>query len=511
MAPKSELVNHPTLPSNMLKGVAEFFFEVNQETVEIKIDEEFSIKLKEDSTKTVKKKAKWSTEEKDYIRMLLEDLLQKKEGSVHVTDTPFPGVKPSKKLAYHKRHVVLAKIYKAITNSSKPERIAEIILNDISKIVKNDLAAVGLFFNNKKNIRLFSCRDNSHFLEKGEVFNNAFTENVMKLTQGKVLVVNDLLKEDEATGVAKKMRDHGLRSHISIPLISGNEVYGIMTIGSKIPKYFDREKQGIIIELASQLAISLRQAQLQKQISEQNIALEKRVMERTRQLGRANKELESFSYSVSHDLQTPVRAINGFSNILKEEYREKLDVEGIRILDNIIQNTAQMNNLINDLLTLTQISQVKMTSDLVNLNSVVAECLMNSGVATSDRDIVWKIGELPQISADRILIKKLFINLISNAIKFTKLKKKAIIEIGLENTVDGHVFFVRDNGVGFDMKYSNKLFEVFQRLHDQKEYQGTGVGLAIVRQIIEKFDGKVWADSKPGLGTTIYFNFFHSK
>lgn len=233
--------------------------------------------------------------------------------------------------------------------------------------------------------------------------------------------------------------------------------------------------------------------------------LEDRVQKRTEELEFANKELESFSYSVSHDLRAPLRAISGFANILKEEYQHKLDDEGKEYLSTIIRNTIRMGELIDDLLRLSRISKQEIKFQIVSINDLVKEVLQELSNSVYYEKARFTIHNLPDVLGDRALLKIAFTNLISNALKFSSHEIKPKIEIGAfdENGIKN--FFIKDNGVGFDMQYVNKLFNVFQRLHRTEEFEGTGIGLAIVSRIISRHGGKIWAKGEVNKGATFYF------
>jgi signal transduction histidine kinase len=223
------------------------------------------------------------------------------------------------------------------------------------------------------------------------------------------------------------------------------------------------------------------------------------------QLIEANKELESFSYSVSHDLRAPLRAIHGYTKMLKGNYETKLDSEGNRLMNNIINNAKKMGQLIDDLLTFSRSGRnelVKMNISMHNLVNNLCHELKNE---QADRTIEFHIKHLLPVQADNNAIKQVWFNLISNAIKYSRQKNTAIIEIGSEEKGDEIVYYIKDNGAGFDMRYADKLFGVFQRLHSDEEFEGTGVGLALVQRIIFKHGGKVWGEGKVNEGATFYF------
>lgn len=219
----------------------------------------------------------------------------------------------------------------------------------------------------------------------------------------------------------------------------------------------------------------------------------------------ANKELESFSYSVSHDLKAPLRAIDGFSQILLEDYSEKLDEDGQRYLNMVRENTQKMGQLIQDLLDFSRAGRLKLNINKINLNSLVADILAELREPEKNRTMDVNVSELPVIESDKVLMGQVFSNLVSNAIKFTKKRKVAKIRIKCTEKPDHYEFIIEDNGVGFNMKYVGKLFNVFQRLHTPDQFEGTGVGLAIVKRIINRFGGKIWVSAEPDKGAKFYF------
>jgi PAS domain S-box-containing protein len=237
-----------------------------------------------------------------------------------------------------------------------------------------------------------------------------------------------------------------------------------------------------------------------------NEQLEERVRERTAELERANQELEAFSYSVSHDLRTPLRHIDGYTEVLQKSAAEKLDAQGRHHLQTISQAAKQMNNLIDHLLEFSRMSRAEMRKIKVGLADLVRAARQDLVREQEGRKIQWVLGPLPEVHGDPFLLRQVMLNLLDNAVKYTRTKAQARIEIGCEATETETRFFVRDNGVGFDMRYADRLFGVFQRLHSAEEFEGTGVGLANVRRIIQRHGGRVWAEGKPGAGATFYFS-----
>jgi PAS domain S-box-containing protein len=238
-----------------------------------------------------------------------------------------------------------------------------------------------------------------------------------------------------------------------------------------------------------------------------NRGLEEKIIKRTDQLKKSNDDMEAFSYSVSHDLRSPLRGIIGFSSILEEDYAGRLDSEGRRIISIIKKNTLKMGILIDDLLSFSRMGKQALLKVTVDTNALISEVVAELMQSNPGHKIInWQIHVLPEVSADIKTYRQVWINLISNAIKYSSVKDKPVIEIGSYENENQHVFFVKDNGVGFNEEYENKLFKVFQRLHNADEFEGTGVGLAIVEKIITRHAGKVWAEGKEDLGACFYFS-----
>jgi PAS domain S-box-containing protein len=233
--------------------------------------------------------------------------------------------------------------------------------------------------------------------------------------------------------------------------------------------------------------------------------LNSELTQRVEELGTVNRELESFSYSVSHDLRAPLRHVDGFARILKEEYSPTLPEDAIRYLDRILEAATHMGQLIDDLLNLARIGRREMKREGVRIANVVKQAIAELPSEAQERHIEWRIEPLPEMNCDAGLLKLVFSNLLSNAVKFTRKQPIAVIEIGARMTGGVATIFVRDNGVGFDPRYADKLFGVFQRLHRHEDFEGTGVGLATVQRIIRRHGGEIWAESQVNSGTTFSF------
>jgi len=267
-----------------------------------------------------------------------------------------------------------------------------------------------------------------------------------------------------------------------------------------------RDEQGKLIGSLSAGEDITERKKAQDELRLLNEQLELRISERTAQLEAANRDLESFSYSVSHDLRAPLRAIDGFSSVLQSEYGEQLSGNGLVLLERVHFNARRMGALIDDLLKFSRLGRQPLNTRLVDPSGIVQTALEMLKNEYEDRSVEFQIHELPACQGDPSLLTQVWTNLLSNALKYSQKRPDARIEVGcLKGESGGNVYYVKDNGVGFDMRYADKLFGVFQRLHSEDDFKGTGVGLALVHRIVTRHGGRIWAESEPEKGATFYF------
>ncbi|HUD55218.1 MAG TPA: response regulator [Terracidiphilus sp.] len=298
----------------------------------------------------------------------------------------------------------------------------------------------------------------------------------------------------------KKIETEGYLPVLVITALPGHKLRALKA-GAKdfVSKPFDLGE--VLIRVYNMLEVRLLHLEIKRLYNQ----VEERVAQRTAELEESNKELEAFSYSVSHDLRAPLRALDGFSQAMLDDFGPQLPAEGQFYLKTIRYSAQQMSALIDALLEFSRFNRQELIKQAMDTRKLVHSALDELGFPWQERQVEIRVGDLPVSSGDPVLLKQVWMNLLSNALKYTNKRKKAEIEIG-STKVDGtEVFFVRDNGTGFDMRYADKLFGVFERLHRMEDYEGTGIGLAMVQRIVNRHGGRVWANSAIDRGAT--FNF----
>jgi signal transduction histidine kinase len=300
----------------------------------------------------------------------------------------------------------------------------------------------------------------------------------------------------------RALLDSDVQVYMVMPMRAGGELFGALSFGGRSADFSD-EQIRVAEEVATQLAIAVYQARLLERVRSHAAELEATVRERTEALVTANRELEGFSYSVSHDLRAPLRAVDGYARMLEEDYAPRLDDEARRLLSVVRSSASRMGRLIDDLLAFSRLGRQQPARQALDMAALVREVVDEARKASPAR---VEVGELPSANADRALMRQVWVNLVDNALKYSSKRADARVEIGGRDDGAESVYWVRDNGVGFDMRYVAKLFGVFQRLHRADEFDGTGVGLAIVQRVVARHGGRVWAEAKPGEGACFQFS-----
>jgi len=319
----------------------------------------------------------------------------------------------------------------------------------------------------------------------------------------------------------KILQELGLASAMVVPLVARGRTLGAITFASENPaRRYAQEDLNFAEELARRAALGIDNAKLYgdaqnalkevqaktDEIQRLNTELEQRVRERTAQLEMMVKELEAFTYSISDDMRGPLRAIDGFSRVLMEEYPDRLDVEGNRLLNIIRTNARSMGELIDGLLAFSHLGKQPLNQEDINMEELAKSVFEEVQFANKERQVLVEIHALPPAFGDRVMIRQILHNMISNAFKFTRPTPNPSIEIGFKEGGNQNTYYIRDNGVGFDMQYIPKLFGVFQRLHNVDEFEGAGVGLALVQRIVLRHGGRSWAEGKVNEGATFFFS-----
>jgi PAS domain S-box-containing protein len=329
------------------------------------------------------------------------------------------------------------------------------------------------------------------------------------LTQSGAVVIKDTIG---TCGDCPLAETYGHRAAMIARLENAGTVYGILKVSAPAVLAADPEEQSLLEEVAGDIASALRSIQIEQERKQAELELQKHrdhlaemVEIRTRELTEANKELESFNYSVSHDLRAPLRAVSGFAGVLMEEYSGKLDDEGNRLLSIVQENCKTMGRLIDGLLGLSRLGRKRISVLRIDMTELARKVFAELELTASNSRPKLTIKELPPALGDPTMIQQVFANLLSNAVKFTSTKSHPEIEITGQEEENTVTYCVKDNGVGFDMKYVDKLFGVFQRLHSSAEFGGSGIGLANVKRIISRHGGEVWAEAEVGEGAAFYF------
>jgi PAS domain S-box-containing protein len=390
----------------------------------------------------------------------------------------------------------LRDVDQAILAAESPTEIAAAAIERVQALLPYESATVSVLDDETEQVHVLAEHNNVLDAPTTLPLDKVYLSDNLRAGQTEVISVEEYTPVPEAEA---RIREMGLRSILCLPMVVEDEVIGVIHVGRTKPDAFTNDDWQVGRELADHLAIALRQSQLLEEVQEQRERLEERVQERT-------AELESFTYSVSHDLRTPLRAIDGYARILKEDHADQLDEEGRRLLNVIYDSAQTMGDQIDDLLTLSRVGRREINRVPIDVGALAQEAFDELQRAQPDQtaDIAFEVQALPDAEGDRSMLRHVFSNVLSNAVKFVQREEDPRIEVGSEARDDGPVYYVRDNGVGFDPERTDEMFGVFQRLHDE-DFEGTGVGLALVERVLRRHDGEVWAEGEEGEGATIYF------
>jgi len=409
---------------------------------------------------------------------------------------------------YTRRLEILQEIDSIVLETLSFETVSHSVLENLQKLVPCSVIALNeIHGENNVVSAIYMDSERFSFIESDKLYpvNSEFAQ---ELKDNKVIIIDDANEDDicDRMLIRSRLIKEGMHSLIYISLMVGEELLGFIAFVAEPAHFFSKINQEILIDIAQHLSMVLKQVRLTEAVKRHSADMETKVDERTEQLLLANKELESFSYTMAHDLRSPLRSIDGFCTILMEDYISKLDEEAIKLFNVIQQNTRKMDSLIKELLELTKLNPYNLKQKKVNMGKVVNNALERMFTPEVRAMFDIHITALPEVYADEILIHQVWKNLIDNAIKFSMPKQEKKLEIGSYQKDDDLVYYIKDGGVGFNMKYIDKIFIPFQRLHTEAEFEGNGIGLAIVHKIIQRHNGTIWAESAVGVGTTFFFS-----
>ncbi len=461
-------------------------------------------------------------------RNVTEEILHN-DGSLHIYDTtkfvlPTPHGEPliggialdvtqkmqaeEQRNRYAHRLEILRKIDSIVLETLSFESVCIAAVQSLHELIPFTVLTVNVVADGMVNIHTYYKPDNRYnYLNSDELY-PPNTEYLRELIQSKTIIINDAseVSQPQDMPVRAALIADGIQSFMYNAMIMQDELVGFLWFSSEQKDFFTPEYKDIADEFADQLAIVLHHLQLIQRIKEHAAELEQKVEERTKQLTSSNRELEAFSYSVAHDLRSPLRTIDGYCNILIEDYTPSLHENALQLLCTIRDTSHRMDTLIKELLELAKLTRNTIQYTQVNMYKMASQICKDilDSYAPIQFDVV--IDALPGCSADYALIRQVWQNLLENAAKFSMPCATRQIHIGYHKREHDTVYYVQDSGVGFNMEFVNKIFDAFQRLHRDTEFEGTGIGLAIVKKIIDRHLGDVWAESTIGTGSTLYFS-----
>ncbi|MCB0032597.1 MAG: PAS domain S-box protein, partial [Anaerolineales bacterium] len=398
---------------------------------------------------------------------------------------------------------VFQQIDRAILQAESPQAIARSVLRPLQKLLDCKYVSVNKY--NYDPEGFYTLANTLGLFFEPRLIPKKNDAPIQRLVKSGVLVLEDLEQIPNRYSIGDRWLENGIRAVTIVPLIDREDLFGSLVVGLDKAGRLSENQLRIIQQVATQLSIALRQSDLYKQLENYTDSLETLVAERTAQLESKASELEAFTYSVSHDLRAPLRAMNGFSKTLLQHYELQLPEKAQHYLHRIQYNAQRMGVLIDDLLALSRLGRKEISYKEIDTKMLIQNVFQELQADHQVGEIKLDIHDLPMCWGDVTLLRQVWFNLIINAIKYTRNEAEPTIEIGFDVQNMQTVYYIKDNGVGFDMAYIDKLFGVFQRLHNPNEYEGTGIGLAIVSRIIERHHGQVWAKGAINEGATFYF------
>jgi len=388
-----------------------------------------------------------------------------------------------------------------------PENILQHALTHVQNMISCQHSQVAIFNFTKNEVQIIdSSSDGTLKIQNERVLSGHLQHELNELVKSRIEIIEDTEQYKPILKIEKIQLPSETRSSVVVALVTSQGTYLVLSVGWVLPREINQEDTDIVSEVASQITIAIEQAHLLRETKTYAVELEQRVAERTQQLENSNKELEAFSYSVSHDLRAPLRHINGFIKLFLENKTTQLTEEELNYLKVVTDSSEEMGKLIDALLSFSRLQRSELEKSEIDTAYIINRNLLLFSTEIANRNIEIIIGPLEKSFADLQLLNQVWMNLLSNAIKYTSKCSQPIIEIGSYFEKNESIFFVKDNGAGFNMKYAEKLFGVFQRLHKPRDFEGIGIGLANVHRIISKHGGRCWAQGEVDKGATFYFS-----
>jgi signal transduction histidine kinase len=401
------------------------------------------------------------------------------------------------------RLAVLHDLDQAVLAARSPTEIGRAALGRIRRMVPCHRCSVVLFDFPRGQAQLIAGYTAGVPLPAGPIpMDRLSSPDVLR--RGAVRMIDDLAAVESPAPLLRELRDEGMRSVLSVPLVADNEAIGEVNLAANAPRGFTAEHRDIAVEVAAPLAIAIQQTRLRDDLGRQTGELERRVAERSAALRAVSAELETMMYAVSHDLREPLRHICGFSQLLLDEAGPASDSGVQHYARRIRDGAGRMAGLVDDLVSLGRVARQDLMRRPVDLTSLVEDVVNRLQPEAEGREVEWRVHPLPTVECDASLVSLALQSLLSNALKFTRPRDHTVITIRPVEHEGQAGIAVQDNGVGFKMAYAGKLFGVFQRLHRPDEFEGNGAGLALVQRVAQKHGGRVWAESSGDAGATFY-------